>query len=243
MSTDVLKVDLLLHTGEDPVDRIPHTAIDLVDRAAELGFDALAVTLHDSQFATARLSAHARQRGITLVPGIERTIQRRHVLLLNFPAGAAEAVHTFDDLRRLKERHSAGLVIAPHAFFPDTTCLRGALDRHGDLFDAVEWSYFWLRDVNFNARAARWAHDHGKPLVGNSDLHDLPQLGRTFSLVDSVRDVDAICSAIKAARVVVETSPVPMLELAQVLGRMLVRGRKRAPATLKAQDPSVVRLT
>jgi len=243
MSTDVLKVDLHLHTAEDPVDRIPHTAIDLVDRAAQLGFDALAVTLHDCQFANARLAAHAQERGITLVPGIERTIHGRHVLLLNFPAAAAEAVQTLDDARRLKERHPSGLVIAPHAFFPGATCLRRALDKHADLFDAVEWSYFWLRDVNFNARAARWAHDHGKPLVGNSDLHDLRQLGRTFSLVDSVRDVDAICSAIKAGRVVVETSPVPMVELAEVLGRMLVRGRKRAPATVAVQDPSAVRLT
>jgi predicted metal-dependent phosphoesterase TrpH len=231
MSTDVLKVDLHLHTAEDPVDRMPHTAIDLVDRAAELGFDALAVTLHDCQFANARLSAHARQRGITLIPGIERTVQRRHVLLLNFPAAAAEAVHTLNDVRRLKERHPSGLVVAPHAFFPGTTCLRRALDRHADLFDAVEWSYFWLRDANFNARAARWAHDHGKPLVGNSDLHDLRQLGRTFSLVDSVRDVDAICAAIKAGRVSVQTTPVPPLELVGVFSRMLLRGRKRTGET------------
>lgn len=210
---------------------MPHAAADLVDRAAELGFDALAVTLHDAQFASARLTAHAQQRGIMLIPGIERTIHRRHVLLLNFPAAAAEAVHTFDDVRRLKERHPAGLVIAPHAFFPGRTCLRRALDRHADLFDAVEWSYFWLRDVNFNARAARWAQDHGKPLVGNSDLHDLRQLGRTFSLVDSVRDADAICSAIKAGRVSVQTSPVPPLELANVFGRMLLRGKKRTGET------------
>ena len=100
----MLKVDLHLHTGEDPVDRLPHSAIDLVERAARLGFDALAITLHDSQFADPRVSSCARERGITLIPGIERTIAGRHVLLLNFPAAAAESVRTLDDVARLKAR-------------------------------------------------------------------------------------------------------------------------------------------
>jgi predicted metal-dependent phosphoesterase TrpH len=226
---DVLKVDLHLHTGEDPIDRILHSASDLVNRAAELGFDALAITLHDSQFADSRVSALARERGITLIPGIERTIAGRHVLLLNFPAGAAEPVRTMDDVARLKARHG-GLVIAPHPYFPDRSCLRGALEAHADLFDAVEWSYFWTRGVNFNARAARWARMRGKPLVGNSDLHDLRQLGRTCSLVDAAsREPSAICDAIRQGRVTLQTEPAPVLELADVFSRMILRSRKNSP--------------
>ena len=227
----MLKVDLHLHTGEDPVDRIPHSALDLVARAAELGFDALAITLHDSQFTDARVSALARERGITLIPGIERTIAGRHVLLLNFPARAAESVCTMDDVARLKARTS-GLVIAPHPYFPDRSCLRGELQAHADLFDAVEWSYFWTRGLNFNARAARWARAHGKPVVGNSDLHDLRQLGRTCSLIDAAsRDASSICDAIRRGRVTLQTEPVPVLELVDVLGGMFLRSRKkRAPS-------------
>ena len=105
------------------------------------------------------------------------------------------------------------------------------METHADLFDAVEWSYFWTRGLNFNARAARWADERGKPVVGNSDLHDLRQLGRTYSLVDAERNADAICDAIRAGRVSLQTTPVPRLELAQVLGGMFRRGRKAtAPA-------------
>ena len=43
----MLKVDLHIHTSDDPVDRIPHTTTDLIDRAAQLGYDAVAITLHD----------------------------------------------------------------------------------------------------------------------------------------------------------------------------------------------------
>lgn len=223
----MLKVDLHLHTGEDPIDRIPHTAIDLVDRAAGLGFDALAITLHDCQFADARVSDYARERGITLIPGAERTIEGRHVLLLNFPAAAVESARTFDDVAKLKARTN-GLVIAPHPYFPDRRCLRSRLDAHADLCDAVEWSYFWTRGINFNVRAARWAREHGKPVVGNSDLHDLRQLGRTYSWIDAPRDGAAICDAIRQGRVSLHTEPVPLFELVDVFARMTLRSRKRA---------------
>jgi predicted metal-dependent phosphoesterase TrpH len=232
----VLKVDLHLHTGEDPVDRISHTAIDLVARAAALGFDALAITLHDTQFASARVSSYARERGITLIPGVERTIERRHVLMLNFPAAAIAAVRTLDDLARLKTR-TDGLVIAPHPYFPSRSCLGRALDARPDLFDAVEWSYFWTRAIDFNTRAARWARAHGKAVVGNSDLHDLRQLGRTYSLIDAPRDADAICDAIRHGRVTLQTQPVPVPELVDVFSRMMLGRPKRDPQAAAGLAP------
>ena len=44
---------------------------------------------------------------MVLIPGIERTIARKHVLLLNFPR-EAEHVGSFTDLARLKQRRPAG---------------------------------------------------------------------------------------------------------------------------------------
>ena len=226
----MLKVDLHLHTADDPADTIEHTAATLLDRAAAAGFHALAITLHDRQLTDPRVFSHARDRGIVLVPGIERTIAGRHVLLLNYPAVAAESVRTFEDLARLRGR-APGLVIAPHPFFPGASCLRSDLDRHADLFDAVEWSYFWTRALNFNHPAAAWARRCGKALTGNSDLHDLRQLGRTHSLVEAPPDPSAICDAIRENRVSVVTEPVPSIELASVFGGMMLCGmRRREPA-------------
>jgi predicted metal-dependent phosphoesterase TrpH len=219
----VLKVDLHLHTSEDPSDWIRHTAADLIDRAVELGYQALAITLHDAQLEDARVRDRARDRGITLIPGVERTIQGRHVLLLNFPAAESMAVSSFADLARAKRR-SGGLVIAPHPFFPGRSCLQDALDRHAGLFDAVEWSYFWTRAVDFNSRAAQWAAARGLPVVGNSDMHDIRQIGRTFTLVDAAPDAAAICDAIRHGRVAVRTGPVPYVELTRVFSGLMVRG-------------------
>ena len=215
----MLKVELHTHTADDPVDRIPHTSAQLIDRAAALGYHALAITLHERQLDLQPLAPYAADRGITLIPGIERTIEGRHVLLLNFRRGAQD-VRTFEDLARLRQRE-AGLVVAPHPFFPLPSCLRGCLNRHASLFDAVEINAMFTPTVNFNRFAERWAARLGKPLVGNGDVHRLRQLGLTYSLVDADADPDAICAAIVAGRVRVESRPMPWLDVACVLGGMM----------------------
>jgi len=70
----MLKVELHTHTADDPVDAIPHTTHQLIDHAAALGYDALAITLHDHQLDLRNLTPYAAERGLVLIPGIERTI-------------------------------------------------------------------------------------------------------------------------------------------------------------------------
>ena len=233
----MLKIDFHLHTSEDPRDRIAHSSLDLIDRAATLGFDALAITLHDRQSTDEHTLAYARERGITLIPGIERTVRGKHVLLLNYSAADVDSVKTLDDVRRLKAR-ADGVVIAPHPYFPSPSCLGRLLDEHADVFDAVEWSYFWARRIDFNSRAARWAESRGKTLVGNSDLHDLRQLGRTCSMVDASSDPAAICDAVRQGRVRLVTEPIPVLELVDVFTGMIWRGLGTKPnARLHPSNP------
>ena len=233
----MLKIDLHTHTADDPSDHIPYTTRELIDRAAVLGFDALAVTLHNKQLALDTLIPYASARGIVLIRGIERTIERKHVLLLNFRRGA-EDVQSFADLARLKQRER-GLVIAPHPFFPASSCLRQLMDVHADLFDAVECNGMFTAAVNFNRAAEQWARQHGKPTVGNGDVHRLLQLGTTYSLVDAERDPDAICDAVARGNVRVEARPHSMLTAARLMADMLLT---RASAhRADASDRSAIR--
>ena len=222
----MLKVELHSHSADDPHDRIPYSTPQLIDRAAQLGYRALAVTLHDRQLDLQPFESYARERGVTLIPGIERTVEGRHVLLLNFRRGA-EDVKSFEDLARLRGREP-GLVVAPHPFFPHSSCLRGLLERHADLFDAVEWNAMFTRAVNFNRAAVNWARRHGKPVVGNGDVHRLRQLDTTFSLVDASPDAEAICNAIREGRVQVQARPLTTLEAAGVVGELLADSLARA---------------
>ena len=199
-----IKVELHTHTSADPVDRILHDAGRLIDRAAKLGYGAIAVTLHDRWHDPAPWRDRALSRGVTLIPAIERTIEGAHVLLINVPR-EAEDVRTFDDLRTFKAATGA-LVVAPHPFYPIPSAMGSRLETHGDLVDALEVNSLHARGIDFNRQAVEWAAAHGKPLVGNTDLHLLAQLGTTYSLVEAESaEPEAICDAIRTGRVQVVT--------------------------------------
>ena len=231
----MLKVDFHTHTADDPLDHIPYTTRELIDRAATLGYDALAITLHDKQLDLRPHLGYARERGVVLIPGMERTVEGRHVLLLNFDR-AAEGVQTFDDVRRLKER-CGGLVIAPHPFFPGPS-LFGKLEEHADLFDAVECNAMFTASINFNRFAERWARRHGKPLVGNGDVHRFEQFGSTYSLVDAEPNASAICAAVAAGRVTAVTNPLSWPVVTRTMGSLFwwqfFGDQQRASAPVRA---------
>jgi len=215
----VLKVEFHAHTSDDPADRIPHSTAELIDRAAALGYDAVAVTLHDRQLDLSPWQRQATDRGVVLIPGIERTIEGKHVLLLNFST-RAEQVGSFADLAALK-RDEDGLVIAPHPFFPGGTCLGHELmERHAHLVDAVECNAMFTRGLNFNVAARRWARAHRKPIVGSGDVHRLRQLGSTFTLVDAAPDPASICAAVRQDRVTLVAQPLSWVTATCVMAQM-----------------------
>jgi hypothetical protein len=214
-----IKVELHSHTSDDPIDRIPHSTTQLIDRAADLGYGALAVTLHGRQLDLARCAPYASERGVVLISGVEASIDGRHVLLINFPAGADD-VRSFEDLARLKRRAARGLVVAPHPFYPAGSCLRGLMDIHAELFDAVEYNAMYAAGLNFNRRAVRWAARHQKPLVGNCDVHRLHQLGTTYSLVEAEPHADAICEAIRSGKVRIESHPLSWPAAVRTFGEL-----------------------
>lgn len=218
-----LKAELHAHCSLDPEDSrmCLYTPEQLIATAAELGYRILAITCHDLDIWTESLSEFARDLGITLIPGMEVTAEkRRHVLVYNFRTCA----ENLDTLKKIRERSSKDtLVIAPHAYFPDRSCLRGLLQKNLDVFDAIEYSGFQVRGLNFNRRSALIAGEAGKPIVGSGDIHFLWQLGRTFTRVYSEPDVPSVLDAIKRGFVRVEASPLSWLEAASWWGTNIWR--------------------
>jgi predicted metal-dependent phosphoesterase TrpH len=210
-----LKADLHLHTADDPHDRVAYTAKELISKAAEEGFEVLSITNHQRLTFNGNLSSYARERGILLIPGMETSIRKRHVLLLNPPPG--KAFSDFSSLSALRRPDS--LVIAPHPYFPNPRSLNGFLLKHLKLFDAIEYCQFYSLRVNFNHKAIAVSESHGLPLVGNSDTHFLSQLGTTYSLIYAKKDPEAIFAAIRANNVEVITRPLSPIKLGFILGR------------------------
>jgi predicted metal-dependent phosphoesterase TrpH len=159
------------------------------------------------------------------------------VLLLNYPADCA-SVSTFEDLARLRRRHPRGLVVVPHAFYPIGSAMQSLLEPHADLVDAIEVNAMFTSALDFNRRARAWARARGKPLVGNTDLHVLDQLGTTWTMVDAEAEADAICQAIREGRVEVRAKPLSIWRAGWIFARMLIRGiAGRARSFLPGRRP------
>ncbi len=212
-----LKVDLHLHTAEDPIHRIRYTAKELISNAADEGYDVLAITNHHCVTFDRKLSAYARERGILLIPGIEVSIRRRHVLVLNPPPG--KSVSDFSSLAALRRPET--LIIAPHPYFPNLHSLNQYLLRHLGLFDAIEYCHFYSPRINFNQMAIDVSVRYGIPLVGNSDAHFYTQFGTTYSLIHAERTPESIFEAIRKKRLEVVTRPLSPLQMGLLLGRFL----------------------
>jgi hypothetical protein len=116
------------------------------------------------------------------------------------------------------------------------------MDRHADLFDAVEWTWFYTAGTrHFNDRAAAWAAAHRKPVVANADVHRLAQLGRTYSLIDAERDAASICQAIRAGRVTTVTQPIGVVDAASYFGSLVTASVTRSWRAVAgiASEPAV----
>lgn len=203
----MLKVDLHLHSKKDEQEHfIDFDEKKLIDRAAELGFDAIAFTFHDKFIFEKNTVEYAREKGIILIPGMEKAIEKRHVLILN--------IREDPDIKRLSELRklpSSALVIAPHPYYPYPVSLMGKLKKHLKHFHAIEYSSFYCSVFNIpNKKAQKFAEDNNMPLVGNTDCHLLRQFGRTYTMVDANKNIDSIIRAIKQDKIMLITEPQPL---------------------------------
>jgi predicted metal-dependent phosphoesterase TrpH len=208
-----LKAELHAHCSLDPKDYrfCPYSAEEVVTEAARLGYDVLAITCHNLDVWTADLSRYAAHLGITLIPGMEIAIEGRwHTLVYNFRT-EVENLNTFEKVRARSRPDT--LVVAPHPYFPSFKCLWNRLERNADVFDAIEISGFHTKRLDFNRRAGRVATVYSKPLVGNGDVHQLWQLGRTFTWIYSEPGIGPVLDAIKRGRVRVESAALSIPEV------------------------------
>ncbi|MBN2308969.1 MAG: PHP domain-containing protein [Candidatus Hydrogenedentes bacterium] len=192
-----LKADLHSHSADDPYDRIAYSTEMLIDTVAGLGYDVLAVTCHDAVVYSKQLADYAARRGVVFVPGIERRIEGKHVLILN-PDEEQAKVRTFAELRALGKRRAA--VIAPHPFYPTPRSLWKHLARNIDLFDAIEYCSLYSWGLNPNRLALRAARKAGLPMVGTSDVHQMPYCDTTFTWLECEPTVEGVVEAIRAGR-------------------------------------------
>src|SRR3989338_2525578 len=213
----MLKAELHTHINVDPKDQrwISYSARELVDEAIRRGFQVLAITCHNLVYQNPELKEYAREKGMVLIFGVEKDVEQKHVLIYNVTPEDVENVNTFADLRRLRKEREV-FTIAAHPSYWGPSCLRERIYQEPDLFDAWEHSFLHMNGYNTNRKMMERAEEYGKPVVGNSDVHLLTDLGRTYTLIDAKMDESAIFQAIKRGKIKLVTTPLSLGEFLRI---------------------------
>lgn len=228
----MIKIDLHMHSGEDPEDGLPYPATALIDKAVELGYAAIAITLHGRVLEDQRVFDYARDKGLLLIRAVEWKIQKRDVLLYNVSQRDVDQLKTFDDLRACRrDRGGELLVVAPHPFYIKPHCLGRDLERHIELFDAIEHAMAHVPWLNPNRAALRIAHQYNKPVIANSDAHGLWMFGRHYTLVDAEPTMPSIFRAIRENRLQWHSPPMWFSEFWRLFVTDALFARKRGRIT------------
>lgn len=192
-----IKLDLHIHTVDDPKDIIDYSAHQLLERARELGFGVLAITLHDAVFDRPEVFADAAAMGILLIRAAEMRIEGADIIFLNVTAAEMARLRTFADVRALRaQRGESIFTIAPHPFYVLGGSIGSRLLREIDCFDAIELCHFHFGPLNPNRRATKVAARYHKPLIATSDAHRLHAFGRHFTSMP--RPVELSCESVFA---------------------------------------------
>jgi Predicted metal-dependent phosphoesterases (PHP family) len=196
-----IKIDLHIHTLDDPKDAVDYSAHQLLERARALGFRVLAITLHDAVFDRQEVFADAAAMGILLIPAAEMRLHGADVIVLNVSAEEMAQLKSFDDLRQLRTRRGSSIfTIAPHPFYILGGSIGSRLLREIDCFDAIEFCHFHIGLFNPNRRAKTVASRFGKPLIATSDAHRLDAFGRHYTSIPmpSVLTVENVFAALRS---------------------------------------------
>ncbi len=217
LNADWIKLDLHIHTLDDPKDALDYTAHQLLERAQSLGFRVLAITLHDAVFDRPEVFADAERMGILLIPAAELRLHGADIIVLNVSRSDIEPIRDFQDIRRLRARcGSSVFTIAPHPFYVLGGSIGGErLLREIDCFDAIELCHFYRGVFNPNRRAVDVARRHGKPLIATSDAHQLHAFGHNYTSIPCppTLTAEAVFAALRAGEGRVTNPPTSYRDL------------------------------
>jgi predicted metal-dependent phosphoesterase TrpH len=230
-----IKLDLHIHTLDDPKDALDYSAHELLERARALGFRVLAITLHDAVFDRPEVFADAASMGILLIPAAEVRLEGADVILLNVTAPEIAPLRTLDDLAALRARRGSSMfTIAPHPFYVFGGSMGKKLMERIDCFDAIELCHFWSRLFNPNRRAIEVAKRCGKPLIATSDAHRLHAFGSNYTSIPRPAEltVENVLAALRQGPLRLTSPPAGFVDLVSTIYFVFVahplRRRKRA---------------
>ena len=193
-----LKIDFHVHTcySSDSVT----TLKEVVTYSKRRGLDGVAITDHNTLKGALKL----KTRDIIVVPGIEISTLRGHLLALNVTTPIPAKLGIEETIHRIHEAGGIAVAAHPSMFY------RSSPNNRMNSYDAIEvvnassipfQLYKYLRK--------KFATRLGLPQTAGSDSHYAPEIGAAYTIVEADPDVDEIVGAIKKGATVPEGNAIP----------------------------------
>jgi len=195
-----LKMDLHVHTCYS--DDATTTLREVVAYAKKRGLDGVAITDHDTVEGAIKL---AKKSNLLIVPGVEVSTRRGHVLALNVTTPIPPKLSPIETIQRIHE--FGGIAVAAH---PNVVYKGGLRKQIVSSFDAIEAINstafpFFLSTHLSRKLAARL----NLPQTAGSDAHHASGIGLAYTLIEADPDVDEIIHAIKRGEAIPFGKPIP----------------------------------
>lgn len=197
---------------------------EILAQALKVGLGAIAICDHDAIEGSKEAEAFVEENGldILVIPGIEVTTNRGHVLILGIRQEFPKNRDPEDIIRTA--RRQGGLIIAAHPFkgYPKSLGDVTSLD-----VDAIETLNSRFVLGTFNKRAEKMAAGLDLPMLGNSDAHVVEMVGRAYTEIDTRPAIDAVFKAIRSNKTTVHGTRTPLgIQLKQACGGVTRRVKK-----------------
>ena len=182
------------------------TPDQLVWQLKRKNLNGVAITDHDTTLGVAVFRRKLEKHGFLIIPGIEITAKRGHIIGLNvsekIPAGL-EVEETVDLIH-----DAGGLAVAAHP----TAIYRGWSTCYLEKFDCIEVVNASSLPFFFSVFLSRKiARNIGLPEVAGSDAHYFKEVGSAYAIIDvDDLNVDEVLEAIKIKAVTAYGRPIPL---------------------------------
>jgi len=188
---------LHIHTAASPDG---HSSVtEVIEKAKSLGFDAVAITDHDTT-AGAREALSIEKPGIIIIPGIEVSTKSGHVLVLGTTKEYAKGKSAADTINEAKK--DGCTVIIPHPYHRFRHAVGLVEDEALSLVDAIEAYNSRYYIPGANEKAIKKANKIKKPITAGSDAHEPDFIGYGINIIDSEeKTVDSILKAIREGKI------------------------------------------
>lgn len=195
-----LKIDLHVHT------RYSHDSTTTLDQiiaySQKRGLDGVAITDHD--VVTGALKLIQKVEGLLVIPGVEVTTSRGHVLALNITRPIPMELSPFETVQIIHEAGGIAVAAHPTVFYKG---LRGQVNSNFDAVEVINASSFpFFLSTHLSQKLAVRLN---LPQTAGSDAHYASEIGFAYTVVDTEPEVNEIVHAIKKGATIPCGKPIP----------------------------------